>query len=62
LYFPCLQHSSTALNSGDPTGKYSNLMVSLLESRNLFVIFEQCGFALSTKITILPNLFCTCFR
>ena len=23
MYFPCLQHSSTTLNSGEPTGKYS---------------------------------------
>ena len=52
---PCLQHSSTALNSGDPIGKYSNLTVSLFAARNFLVVLEQLGVALSTKITILPN-------
>ena len=28
MYFPCFQHSSTALNSGEPTGKYSILILS----------------------------------
>ncbi|HSA76794.1 MAG TPA: hypothetical protein VLE02_04545 [Nitrosarchaeum sp.] len=40
-YLPCLQHSSTALNSGEPTGKYSNLIEFLLSARNFLVILEQ---------------------
>ncbi|MDR4512894.1 MAG: hypothetical protein MRJ93_14440 [Nitrososphaeraceae archaeon] len=60
--FPCLQHSSTALNSGEPTGKSSTLMVSLFSPRYCFVILEQLGVALSTNIMDLLNCFCICFR
>jgi hypothetical protein len=50
------------LNSGEPTGKYSNLIVFLFSARYFPVILEQCGVALSTNTIHLPNLFCICFK
>ena len=62
LYFPCLQHSSTALNSGEPTGKYSILILSSFLFRYSFTILDLCCVALSTNITNFLNFFRTCSR
>ena len=62
MCLPCLQHSSTALNSGEPTGKYSILMVSIFLCRYFFTILDLCCVALSTTITNFLNFFLTCSR
>ena len=61
-YFPCFQHSSTALNSGEPTGKYSILMLSSFLCRYSCTILDLCCVALSTKMTNFLNFFLACSR
>ena len=57
LHFPCLQHSSTALNPGEPTGKYSAFIVSKFLCRYSFTILDLCWVALSTNMMNLLNFF-----
>ena len=57
LHLPCLQHSSTAFNSGKPTGKYSILIVSKFLCRYSFTILDLCWAALSTNMMNLLNFF-----
>ena len=62
LYFACLQHSSTGLNSGEPIGKYSILILSSFLCRYSFIILDLCWVALSTNITNFLNFFLTSLR
>ena len=62
MYFLCLQHSSTALNSGEPTGKYSTFMLSLLHDRYSCTTLDLCWEALSTNMINFLNFFFTCSR
>ena len=60
VYFPCLQHPSTAFNSGEPAGKYSAFIWSRFLCRYSFASLDLCWVALSTNRINLLNFFFTC--
>jgi hypothetical protein len=62
LYFSYLQYSSIALNSGEPTEKYSTFMLSLFLCIYSFTILDLCWVALSKNITNFLNFFLTFSR
>ena len=61
-YFPCLQHSSTALNSDEPFGKYITFNTSLLSlsapfeaKREVFASFNSSVFAINSPLFIVSK-------
>ena len=52
----------TTINTGESTGKYSNLMVSLFSSRHILGTLKYGDIVLYGHILYLPNLFGISFK